>query len=333
MALPYSLKKSKEENALVLGGLGFIGSNTVHRLVNLDYNVTVFDACLEPYGWNFANIEGIKEKVKFIKSDMRDFDTLRKVVVGQKVIFNCAGQVSHMDSMTNPYLDIELNLIANINLLEACRKFNDTVKIVYCGTRAQIGKAIYSPIDESHPVNPTDIYGIDKLAAEKYHLLYGSVYGMQTCSLILNNTFGPRHQMKHSKYGILNWFIRLAMENKKIKVFGKGEQKREYNYVDDAVDAMILTAQSNKSNEKIYILGSGKPIKFIEMVNEVIRTVGSGSYERVAWPHNRKNIEVGDIAVSFKKIKKELKWEPTTPFREGLKKTVEFYKQNREKYF
>lgn len=325
-------EKMQGKNVLVLGGLGFIGSNTAHRCIKQGANVTIYDALLPMYGGNPANIAEIKDKVKVIKKDMREKPALEEAVKEQDLIFNCAGQVSHVDSMADPYLDIDINLIANINLLEACRKHNDSTKIVFAGTRAEIGKAEYSPIDEKHPTNPTDIYGIDKLAAEKYHLLYNEVYGIRACSLRINNAYGERHQMKHSKYGILNWFIRLALEDKEIQVYGEGNQTRDYNYISDVIDAMMLAAESEKANGKFYLLGSGKEVKFIDLVELVIKLADSGSYKKVPFPEMRKKIEVGNILVSYEKIKKELGWQPKIGLEEGLKRTIEFYKQRLPEY-
>ncbi|MBU0662728.1 MAG: GDP-mannose 4,6-dehydratase [Candidatus Diapherotrites archaeon] len=328
----YKLEGMQGKNVLVLGGLGFIGSNTMHKCVELGASVTAFDAMLGQYGANMANLEGVKEKVEFVKADMRDFDALAEAVKGKDYIFNCAGQVSHVDSMENPLFDVELNVQANLNLLETCRKHNDSVKIVYAGTIGQFGSQEYLPIDEKHPTMPKDVYGIDKLAAEKYHLLYSENYGMNACSLRINNTYGERHQMKHGNYGILNWFIRLALENKKITVFGEGTQLRDYCYVQDIVDAQILAAQSEKANGKFYCTGTGKGMKFVDMVKMIIEKAGSGESEMVPFPAKRQRIEVGDVYFSHKKIKEELGWEPKTEFAEGLGKTIEFYRANLQKY-
>ena len=321
------------ERCLIAGGLGFIGSNIAHRLVELGAEVSIADACLDPYGWNPANIKEIKDKVNFTKADIRDAGAMAKAVKGQDFIFNCAGQVSHVDSMSDPFLDLDINCRGNLVLLEACRKFNDKAKIVYAGTRGQMGALHYSPADEEHPDNPTDIYGADKLAGEKYHLIYSNAFGMRATSLRINNTFGERHQMKHAKYGIMNWFIRLALEGKEIQVYGDGSQTRDYNYISDVVGAMILAGQSEKTNGKYYLLGSGKELKFLDMVKAVIKSAGSGSYKLVPWPADRKAIEIGDFFVSYEKIKKELGWEPMASLEQGLKSTVSFYRERRKEYW
>jgi UDP-glucose 4-epimerase len=318
---------------LVTGGLGFIGSNVSQKLVSLGAEVTVLDACLEPYGWNFANIREIEGRCGFVKADIRDAEAMEKAVADKDFIFNCAGQVSHVDSMKDPFLDLDINCRGNLVLLEACRKRGGDAKIVYAGTRGQMGGLHYSPADEEHPDNPTDIYGADKWAAEKYHLIYGSAFGLKACSLRINNTFGERHQMKHAKYGIMNWFIRLALEGKEIQVFGDGSQTRDYNYIADVADAMVLAAQSPKSEGKYYLLGSGSEIRFIDMVKAVIAEAGSGSYRLVPWPEDRKAIEVGNYFVTYGKIREELGWEPKTSLADGLKKTIAFYKANRKDYW
>ena len=332
MQNPYKLESMQNKNILVLGGLGFIGSNLANKCSQLGAKVTVFDSMLEPYGGNVFNIAEIKNKVELQKKDMRDAKQLEMAVREKDYIFNCAGQVSHVNSMKDPYLDIELNVVANMNLMEACRKYNDGARVVYAGTRAQIGKVDELPVTEKTMPQPVDVYGVNKQTAESYHLLYNYAYGLPTTSLRITNAFGERSQMKHGQYAIMNWFIRLALENKKIKVFGDGRQKRDYLYVEDVVDALLLAGQKKQAIGKYFIVSSGKTIEFIEMVKKIIDVCGSGSYEMVPWPEDRKRIETGDYVASYEKIKKELGWEPKTTFDEGLGKTVDFYKKYLKHY-
>ncbi len=331
--MAYSLPRLDGKRCLITGGLGFIGSNLAHSLVAIGAEVSIADACIDPYGWNFANIREIKDRVSFTKADIRDEKAMAAAVKGQDFIFNCAAQVSHIDSMTDPFLDVDINCRGNLVLLEACRRHADKAKIVYAGTRGQMGSLHYSPADEEHPDNPTDIYGANKWAAEKYHLVYNSAYGIRATSLRINNTYGERNQMRHAKYGIMNWFIRLALEGKEIQVFGDGSQTRDYNYITDVVDAMILAAQSEKSNGKYYLLGSGNEIKFMDMVKSVIKAAGSGSYKLVPWPADRKAIEIGNFFVTYEKIRDELGWEPKTSLDEGLRKTIAFYRERKKEYW
>jgi len=330
--MAYELKRMEGQTALVTGGLGFIGSNIAHKLVELGARVKVVDACIDPYGWNMANLKGIEDKSEFVKADIRDKEAMEKAVEGVDCVFNCAAQVSHIDSMSDPYLDIDINCRGNMTLLEALRKKNDKAKVVYAGTRGQLGAMEYSPADEMHPDRPTDIYGVNKTAGEKYHLVYNKAYGMPATSIRINNSFGERHQMKHGKYGIMNWFIRLALEDKEITVYGDGSQKRDYNYIADVVDAMILAAQADKTNGKYYYIGSGEPITFMDMTKKIIQAVGKGQLKQVPWPPERKAIEVGDFFVTFKAFSDDTGWEPRTGFDDGLRKTVEFYKQNLQEY-
>lgn len=319
--------------ALVVGGMGFLGSNLARALVELGAKVTVYDAFLEPYGANAFNIAGIEDKVKLVKGDVRDFGLLSEHVKDKDYVFNYAAQVSHGLSMELPFLDIDINCKGSMCLLEACRKFNDSARVVYAGTRGQTGEARYLPVDEKHPDNPPDINGIDKLAAEKYHLLYHKVYGMNAVSLRFGNTYGPRHQMKHGQYGVLNYFIRQAMLGETITVFGDGSQLRDYLYVDDATNAAILSAENPVvSAGRYYLLGSGEQITFIDMVKAVIGAVGSGKYETKPFPPGRREIDVRNFVVTYEKIENELGWKPKTGFGEGLAKTVDFYKKHLEKY-
>jgi len=323
----------KDKKILITGGLGFLGSNLAIALVKLGAKVTLLDAMLPLYGGNYFNIEEIKDEVEVIIGDIRDGRVMESAVKEKELIFHIAAQTSHIDSMSDPFLDIDINCRGNIVLLEACRRFNPGIKIVYAGTRGQYGRIEYKPVDESHPLNPTDIYGVNKTAGEQYHFIYARSYGMRVCSLRINNTYGPRHQMKHGRYGILNWFIRIAMDGGVIKVFGEGNQLRDFNYVDDVTNAFLLAGAEERADGKIYNLGSGSPVKFIDLVKKIIEIAGSGKMENVPWPKDRKDIETGDYVASFEKIKNELGWQPGIFLDEGLKKTVEYYKKFKDKYW
>jgi UDP-glucose 4-epimerase len=323
--MPYKLSPMEGQRVLITGGLGFIGSNIAHKAVSLGAKVTVLDACLDPYGYNEHNLEGIREKVAFVKGDIRDAPLMAKAVKGADVVFNCAAQVSHVDSMKDPFLDIDINCRGMMTVLEAVRKHADKAVVVYAGTRGQVGKAEYLPIDEKHPTNPPDVYGIDKLAAEKYHLLYHEVHGLRTVSLRINNAFGPRHHMKHSRYGILNWMIRCALLGEDLTVYGDGLQTRDYSYVDDVVDALVLASQKPNAFGEVFFLGSGVQIPFIEALQKIVAVAGKGRITKIPWPADRKAIESGNVVFSFGKAQRVLGWKPTTPFEDGLAKTVAWY--------
>jgi len=321
------------KKVLITGGLGFLGSSLAIALVDLGAQVLLVDALLPLYGGNPFNIEGIKESVEVHIADIRDSEAMNRLVQGQEIIFNLAAQVSHLDSMTDPLLDVDINARGNLVLLEACRRFNPRVKVVYAGTRGQYGRPVETPVREDHPMRPTDIYGVNKAAAEQYHFLYKEICGLRSVSLRINNTYGPRHQMKHAKYGTLNWLIRLAMEEKEIKVYGDGSQLRDYNYVDGVTEAFLLVGASNEADGGAFNLGGGEPIRFLDLVMAIIETVGSGSYECVPWPQERLVIEVGDYVADYSKISRLLGWTPKVSLAEGLTKTVKFYRKNWRHYW
>jgi len=323
----------KNKKVAVTGGLGFLGSNLAHELVHLGAEVTLIDPMLPLYGGNLFNINGIEDKVKVNFADIRDEGAMRALIRDKDVIFHIAGQTSHVDSMTDPLLDVDINCRGNIIFLEACREINPEVKVVYAGTRGQYGAVNKTPVTEDTHLSPTDIYGVNKNAGEKYHLIYYKAYGLRTVSLRISNTYGPRHQMKHGKYGIQNWMIRLALDDETISVYGDGSQLRDFNYVDDVTHAFLLAGASDKSNGQVYNLGSGNPISFRKMVKTVVEIAGSGKIEFVDWPEDRKRIETGDYVADFAKITEELGWKPEVAFEDGVKRTVEFYKRFRHHYW
>ncbi len=320
-------------NVMITGGLGFLGSNLAHTLVELGAKVLLVDPMLPLYGGNYFNVESIRDRVRVNIADIRDAGAMNELVKGQDVIYHIGNQTSHVDSMTDPLLDVDINCRGNIIFLEACRQFAPEAKIVYAGTRGQYGRLQYVPVDEKHPSNPTDVYGINKHAGEQYMFTYGRIYGMPVTSLRINNSYGPRGQMKHGKYGILNWFLRLAMDGKAIQVYGEGQQLRDYNYVDDVTDAFLRVAATEKSNGEAYNLGSNEHIKFIDLVRRIVAAAGSGSVEQIAWPEDRAAIEIGDYAADIAKIQTELGWQPTVTLGQGLERTVGFYREHKQHYW
>ena len=260
----------KNKNVLITGGLGFIGSNLAIKLVGLGAKVTILDALIPEFGGNKFNIFPVRNKVQVRIGDMRNPALMKRVVLEKYIIFNLAGTLSHIDSMRDPFLDLDINCRAQLCFLEACRKYNDGVKIIFAGTRNQYGKALYLPVDEKHIQEPTDINGINSQATEKYHFLYGRIYGLKAVSVRMSNTYGPRHQMKHSKQGVLNWFIRLLMGGKTVQLFGDGSQIRDVNYIDDVIGALLLLASSDKSNNQAYNLG-GQPVTLKSFVETAIK--------------------------------------------------------------
>jgi UDP-glucose 4-epimerase len=325
---PLSQENFSNRKVLVTGGLGFIGSNLAHTLVELGAKVTVVDSLVPDYGGNPFNIRGIEDKLHINIADVRDEHSMAYLVQGQDYIFNLAGQVSHIDSMENPYTDLEINVRSQLSIMEACRKNNRDVKIVYTSTRQIYGKPVYLPVDEKHIAQPTDVNGINKLCGELYHILYYNVYGIRAVSLRLTNTYGPRQLMKHSRQGFTGHFIRFIVEGKEIQIFGDGSQIRDFNYVDDVVEAMLIAAGSEKADGEIYNLGGAEPTSLKTFVELLIEINGDGRYQFIPFPPEKKSIDIGDYYGDYTKIKAELGWQPKTNLRQGLRKTVDYYKEN-----
>lgn len=323
----------KGKNVMVTGGLGFIGSNLAHKLVEFGANVSLVDSLMPDYGGNLFNIHGIENKVSVNISDVRDENNMRLLVKGQDYIFNLAGQVSHLDSMKDPFTDLEINCRAQLSILEACKKNNRDAKIVFTSTRQVYGKPDYLPVDEKHLLHPIDINGINKMAGEWYHILYNNVYNIKTTSLRLTNTYGPRLLMKHNRQGFVAWFVRQAIENDEIKIFGDGNQIRDFNYVDDVVGALLLVGAKDETSGKIYNLGNTERMCLREFVRVLIDVCGSGTYTIVPFPEEKRKIDIGDYYGDFNKIKKELGWEPVIFVREGLERTIEYYKKYSKYYW
>jgi len=322
----------KGKKVLVTGGLGFIGSTLAYRLVNMGCDITLVDSLFPEYGGNLFNINGIEDKLKVNISDIRDRSSMNYLVQNKDYIFNLAGTLSHTDSMKDPFTDLEINCVAQLSILESCKKYNPSVKILFAGTRGQYGKADYLPVDEKHPMHPTDINGINNMAGEWYHILYNNVYGIRSCSLRLTNTFGPRHQMKHHRQGIINWFIRQIMDGTKVKIFGDGKQIRDTNYVDDVVDAMVLALATEKTNGQVYNLG-GNPVNLIDIAKLMIKINGSGSFETVPFPKESKQIEIGDYIADHSKFSNATGWIPKTSMEDGIKNTFEYFSKYKNYYW
>lgn len=320
------------KKVLITGGLGFIGSNLAIDLVKHGAKVTILDSLLPNFGGNKFNISTIKNQVTLKIADMRNQKIMDKIVGDKEIIFNLAGTLSHIDSMSDPFVDLDINCRAQLCLLEACRKNNKNTKIIFAGTRNQYGRALYLPVDEKHIQEPTDINGINSIAAEKYHFLYMRIYNIKTTSLRMSNTFGPRHQMKHPRQGVLNWFVRQLIDGKTIKLYGDGSQIRDINFVGEVVDALLLLAKSKNSWGEAFNLG-GHPMTLKEFVATAIKVFGSGAYEIVPFPRDRKSIEIGNYVADIKKIGDLIGWHPSVAVEDGLVATFDYYKKNKKYYW
>lgn len=322
-----------KKKVLITGGLGFIGSNLARALVSQDAKVTLVDSLIPQYGGNTFNIAGIRDRVTVNICDVRDPHAMKHLVQGQDYLFNLAGQTSHMDSMADPQTDLDINASAQLSILEACRLSNPSIKIVFASTRQLYGKPDYLPVDEKHPVRPVDVNGINKLAGEWYHLLYNNVYGIRACALRLTNTYGPGMRVKDARQTFLGIWVRLLLEGKPIKVFGDGKQLRDFNYVDDCVEALLLAGASDAANGKVYNLGSTEVVGLKDLAEMMANLGLGGSYELVSFPDERKAIDIGDYYSDFSLISDELGWSPKVDLREGLQATLDFYRNNRSAYW
>ncbi len=320
-------------NIMITGGLGFIGSNLAIRLVGMNANVTLVDSLIPEYGGNLWNIEPIKDKIRVNISDVRDEHAMKYLIQGQDYLFNLAGQTSHVDSMNNPYPDLEINAKAQLSILEACRKYNPGVKLVFASTRQIYGAPQYLPVDEKHPLAPVDVNGINKMAGEWYHILYNNVYDIRASVLRLTNTYGPRMRVKDARQTFLGIWIRHIIEGEPLLVYGDGKQIRDFNYVDDVVDALLTCAESEDANGEIFNLGADDPINLKDTAQLLVDVAGSGLFTIVPFPQDRKAIDIGNYYADYRKIRAKLGWKPAVPLAEGLRRTTAYYREHRSHYW
>lgn len=325
--------KFKNKKILITGGVGFIGSNLAHRLVQYGSHVQLVDSLIPEYGGNLFNIENIKNNVDVNIADVRDVYGMRYLVQEKDILFNLAGQTSHTDSMDDPYTDLEINCRAQLSILEACRNYNPSIKIVYASTRQIYGVPDYLPVDERHILHPTDVNGINKMAGEWYHILYNNVYGIRSCSLRLTNTYGPRMRVRDARQTFLGIWIKQIISGQEIKVFGDGQQLRDFNYVDDVIDALLLAAVNEKSYGQVFNLGSNEVIGLTKLAELLLNINETGSYSIVPFPPERKKIDIGDYYGDFSKMKLTFGWEPKISLEEGLGLSLDYYRKHGSHYW
>ncbi|MFN5952429.1 MAG: NAD-dependent epimerase/dehydratase family protein [Dolichospermum sp.] len=320
------------KKVLITGGLGFIGSTLAIQLVEWGADVTLVDSMIPEYGGNLFNIEPIKNQVRVNFSDVRDPHSMEYLVKDQDYLFNLAGQVSHIDSMTDPLTDLDINTRAQVVILEACRKFNPRIVVVFASTRQIYGKPQYLPVDENHRLYPTDVNGINNMAGEWYHTLYHNVYDLNTVSLRLTNTYGPRQLLKHNRQGFIGVFVRQIIQGEKIKIFGDGQQIRDMNYVEDVVDALVMAGSKPECYGQVYNLGGNEPINLLNLVKLLIELNGSGEFEVIPFPPEKKLIDIGDYYGDYRKFSQMTNWQPRTSLKSGYTKMINYYKEHLEKY-
>jgi UDP-glucose 4-epimerase len=317
---------------MITGGLGFIGSNLAHALADLGADVLLVDSLIPDYGGNLHNIVGIEDRVRVNIADIRQGTTMNYLVQGRDVIFNLAGQVSHIDSMRDPHTDLEINCRSQLTLLEACRHHNPTTKVVYASTRQIYGRPDALPVTERHLVRPTDVNGINKAAGEYYHLVYNDVFGVRATALRLTNIYGPRQLLKHNRQGFIGWFIRLAIEDQEIQVFGDGSQIRDFVYVDDAVDAFLRAGASDAVNGEAFNVGGDEHFAHRDLVELLVSTAGTGRYRFVEWPADKKVIDIGSFYADSARFKARTGWSPQVGLADGLRRTIAYYRPRMAAY-
>ena len=322
----------KGRRVLITGGLGFIGSNLAARLVALGADVLLVDSLTPDSGGNLFNIDGIRHAVQVNVSDVRDASSMQYLVRDQQVMFNLAGQVSHVDSMRDPYTDLEINCRSQLSILEACRHHNPSVKVVFAGTRQIYGKPDVLPVTEEHLVRPIDVNGINKAAGEYYHLVYNNVFGVRSCALRLTNVYGPRQLLKHNRQGFIGWFIRLAVEDREIQLFGDGSQLRDFVYVDDVVEAFLLAGASDACNGEVFNVGGSGPVSLGELAKLLVEVAGTGRVRFADWPAERRAIDIGDFYADSSKFKRAVGWTGAVTLRDGLDRTVRYYRDHLSEY-
>lgn len=316
---------------LITGGAGFIGSNLAERLAGEGAAVTLVDSLIPEYGGNLENIRDLPGSVQLNISDVRDPHSMRYLVQGKDFLFNLAGQTSHMDSMTAPFTDLEINAAAQLSILEACRGYNPKIRIVFAGTRQIYGRPDYLPVDEKHPVRPVDINGIHKSAGEWYHLLYCSVYGIPSTVLRLTNTYGPRMRIVDARQTFVGVWIRRVLEGQPFEVWG-GEQLRDFTYVDDCVEAMLLAAENPRAVGRVYNVGGCETVSLRQLAEQLSAVSGGGSYEIRDFPEERKKIDIGDYYCDDTLLRSELGWQPLIPLAEGLRRTLDYFRPRLNAY-
>jgi len=323
----------RDQPVLITGGLGFIGSNLARRLADVGAKVTVIDSLIPEYGGKQFNLHGYENRVRINIADVRDEYSMNYLVRGQAYLFNLAGQVSHLDSMHNPYTDLDINCRSQLSILEACRKHNPNIRIVFSGTRQIYGKPRYLPVDERHPVGPVDVNGVNKLAGEWYHLVYQKAYGLKTTSLRLTNTYGPRMRVVDARQTFLGLWLRRLIEGQEIWVYGDGEQKRDLNYIEDVLEALLLAATHPDAVGQIFNLGGDEVLSLSALAELMVELNGSGRWRRVPFPDEQKAIDIGDYCGDYGLIQYKLGWRPRTPLREGLAHTLAYYRAHHAEYW
>ncbi len=322
----------KGKKVLIAGGLGFIGSNLARRLLDLDAKVQIVDSLIPECGGNLFNVAGIEHQVDIRIADVRNEPEMLSFIKGQDYLFNLVGQTSHLDSMKDPDTDLELNCRTQLSILETCRKIQSPPKIIFTSTRQIYGKPQSLPVHEEHPLTPIDVNGVHKLAAEWYHRIYGQVYDIRICILRLTNTYGPRMRIKDSRQTFLGWWIHEILNGNEFQIFGNGRQLRDFIFIDDTVEALLLAAEREEADGQIFNLGGENQISLGNLAKLLTELHGSGSYRFVPFPEALKAIDIGDYYAETSQIRSKIGWSPKTSLEEGLRTTLRFFSDHLQHY-
>ena len=331
--MPLNRELFSGADVLITGGLGFIGSSLARQLVALQAKVTLVDSLISEYGGNLFNIHDVRDEVSIELTDVRDTKAIAALIKKRDFLFNLAGQTSHLDSMADPLTDLNINAVAQLHILEACRLYNPDVKIIFASTRQVYGRPEYLPVDEEHPTSPIDVNGINKMAGECYHLLYNNVHKIRACALRLTNTYGPGMRVKDARQTFLGVWLRQVIEGKPIQVYGDGRQRRDFNFVTDVVEALLRAAGDPASEGQVFNLGHWEHISLEELAALLVQLNKHGRYELIPFPADRKAIDIGDYYGDFRKIRNALGWSPEVQLERGLAVTLAYYKKHHAHYW
>lgn len=311
---------------LVTGGMGFIGSNLVLALVRQGARVTVVDAQVPGCGAQPANLEAVRDQIQLSTDDIGNDDRMKQLLPGQEVIFNLAGEISHLRSMSDPLRDLSINCTSQLQFLNLCRLLNPGATIVYASSRQVYGCPKYMPVDEEHPINPVDFNGVHKHTTERYHFLLRQQFQMHTICLRLGNVYGPRQAIHQDCRGFIDAFLRAALEGKRLDVFGDGQQLRGLIYVDDVADAFLKAGLAGIGAAPAYNVGAASPVSLWEIAQTLSRLAGCPPPRLLPFPPDRLAIDIGSFHASSEKFRREFGWVPRTGLEEGLRETLQFFR-------
>jgi UDP-glucose 4-epimerase len=326
-----TLAQFDRARVVVTGGLGFVGSNLAAKLVALGSEVVLIDSLLPNYGGNRFNIALVEDRVRVEIADIRDTARMRPLLDGCDYLFNLAGQTSHLDSMHDPVTDFEINCLAQLTLLEACRAVCPKAVVVFASTRQIYGRPDYLPVDEKHLLHPVDVNGVNKMAGEAYHILYHDVYGIAATALRLTNTYGPRMRIKDARQTFVGVWLKSVLEGKPFEVWG-GEQKRDFTYVDDAVDAFLLAALTPETKGKVFNLGGERPVSLNTLAQLLVAANGAGTFARHEFPAERRRIDIGDYYAADELFRGVTGWRHNVPLEDGLKRSIDYFRAHGQHY-